>query len=324
MIRLALACLALATLFGRPALADVPVRLVLAWADAGQAGAERPAPSAVLQVTNLLADRGLDVVEEQGTADPGTTVLSFTLSDADFAGPYARLRLAMSGMFLPADDSRSDQEIQFAVELVVRRDRLGGEVRIDVPVITSSRKAALMPFMEKPQIAEELPQRFLMAQQWMSLNQAGADAVAAAPGGFALHRLISRALADFALQMAEARSGAVLLIPAVELRDTVALYWASDAEGARQHKAAVAGARTVLWTDLREAEEILKQARRAGVDALAMCAEAQKIVEFFEKNAPPDQDAGTVDRMFPNPGSLAEYLAGRRLDIKFACGRPQI
>jgi hypothetical protein len=31
-----------------------------------------------------------------------------------------------------------------------------------------------------------------------------------------------------------------------------------------------------------------------------------------------------VDLMFPNPGSLDGYLQGRRLDVKFICGRPQI
>jgi hypothetical protein len=276
-----------------------------------------------VQVTDLLADRPVAVTQAAPAGD-GATVLAFTLADGDFAGPYARLRLAFSGLYLPAGDSRAEREMQFAVELMLRRDRLAGPVAIEVPVAVSSRKAALVPAMEMPQIAEELPQRFLLAQQYMSLYQASAEAVAAEPAGFALHRLIARALADFALEMSKAQAGGVRILPAVELRRTVELYWASDAAGLRQHRAAVAGARTALWTDLREAETLLQQARRAGAGAVALCGEAVRLVDFFDAHRPPEDDAGAVDRMFPDPGSLQRYIEGRRLDHGFVCGRPSI
>lgn len=323
MRRLPLLALLTALAFPWVASAEVPVTLRLAWADAGQGGAARPAPAATLQVTELLAGRVLPVTV-QPAAEGGATDLGFLLEDGDFAGPYARLRLAFTGLFLPAGDSRADQEMQFAVELVLRRDRLDGPVAIEVPVAVSSRKAALMPAMEMPQIAEELPQRFLLAQQYMSLNQASAEAVAAAPSGFALHRLIARALADFALELSKAQAGGVRLLPAPELARTVDLYWSSDPGGARQHLAAVAGARTALWADLREAERLLQEARRSGTASVALCERARVLVDFFDTHRPPEDDAGTVDRMFPQPGSLQRYLEGRRLDIGFVCGRPSI
>ncbi len=181
-----------------------------------------------------------------------------------------------------------------------------------------------MPATEIPQIAEDRPQRFLIAQQYMSLNAASAEAVAAAPGGFARHRPIARALADFALARSRAQNGAMRMLPAVDLRRTVALSRDSDPSGRRQHSAAAEAARSAPWSDLREVETLLRTARRAGIDGPARCAEAVRRVDFFDARRPPEDDAGVVDRMFPNPGSRQRCIKGRRLDIGLVCGRPQI
>lgn len=323
MLRLLALCASLFSVIGlaAPAAAQVEVRLSFAYQDAGQT--ERDAPEPRLQVTNLLVAAPIEVRLAPVT-DDGRNVVAFTLTEADFAGPYARLRLAVDGLRLPPDDAKSDTEMQFAFEMILRRDLLGATVDIEVPVVTSSRKGALKPFMEMPQIAEDLPQRFLMAQQWVSLYAASEQAVAASPGSFALHRLISRALVDFSLAMANGRPGAVLLIPAPEMRRVLELYWGADGEGAAQHLRAYADARTILWADLAGAETLLRQARRSGLEALKLCGQASELVSFFETHLPAEDEARKVDALFDNPGSLQAYLEGRRLDIRFACGRPQI
>jgi hypothetical protein len=104
----------------------------------------------------------------------------------------------------------------------------------------------------------------------------------------------------------------------------VALYWDADRDGKKQHLRAYADARSFLWQDLAEVETILREARRAGVEAVGLCVRAEQVLDFFEKNPPPEEDARRVDLMFPNPGSLQGYIDGRRLDVLFICTRPKI
>ena len=294
--------------------ADVTLTLGFAYLDAGVAG--EPAPN--LTVTSLFRNAPLDVQTPE-TASGATRVV--TVGDADFDGPYARLRLALSGLRLPEDDARSDRDLSFAFEVILRRDLVAPEVTLAVPVIVSSRKGALKSLLSDPPLAEDVPGRFFIAQQYMAAYQAPAEDVAAAPGSFALHRLIARAMADFALQVTDHRGQGVHLVPAQEMQRDIDLYWKTDRDGHRQHMRAYADARSFHWTDLREVETILSRARRGGVEAVGHCDTARRILDHFERRLPPAEDARRVDQMFANPGSLAAYLEGRRLDVKFACGR---
>ncbi len=116
-------------------------------------------------------------------------------------------------MKLPADDVWADQTIPFVTEMILRRDLLADATRISVPVVTSSRKGAIKPAMGMPQVTEEVTGRYFLAQQWASLYTASAEAVADAPESFGLHCTIWRSLADASIAMAQARPGALLLIP---------------------------------------------------------------------------------------------------------------
>ena len=215
------ACFALG-LLGLPmqAGADVTLRLSLGYLDPA-AGAVATAPTITL--TDLLGNQPLQASLAPDPADAARQVALVTLPESLFSGPYARLRVAVADLRLPAGDSQSGEDIRFAFELVLRRAMVGEVVDLHLPIVTSSRKGAMKPYMDFPQIAEELPARFFLAQQWMSLYQAGPASVAASPQSFALQRLISRAIADFAIRMADLEAGAVLILPAVELRDTLAL-----------------------------------------------------------------------------------------------------
>ena len=175
-----------------------------------------------------------------------------------------------------------------------------------------------------PPIAEEIPGRFFVAQQYMAAYQATEEAVAAAPGSFALHRLIARAMADFSLALTDQRGQGVQILPAAEMARDIGLYWKGDAEGRKQHLRAYSDARTMMWRDLSQVEDILRQARRAGVETVQRCAEAVQVLDFFETVRPPADEARKVDLIFPNPGTLDGYLEGRRLDVKFICSRPKI
>lgn len=302
--------------------ADVTVKLVFSWVDPDQAGGAVLAQPEV-QATDVLGKAALTVAPGAAPAE-GTVETDVTLPDSAFQGPYARIRLAVSRLALPPGDSKSDQPVQMAFELVLRREALADTVVLQVPVVTSSRRAALKPYMEMPPIVEELPARFFLAQQWMALYAASPEAVAEAPESFALHRLISRAIADFAIAMADLPPGPVLVVPPTELGKVLELYWDGQPKGRAIHLAAFADARTILWTDLRHAEDYLKQARRAGVDAVSLCNKARAVIDFFSAYPPDEEEAQRVDQMFPNPGTLSGYLQGRRLDIEFACTRLRI
>lgn len=297
--------------------ADATVRLSFTWADPAQSA---PLSLPQVQASDLLGQQPIPVAADpQAPAGGHDIVLS--VPDAAFAGPYARLRLAVSGLSLPPGDSKSDQPIQFAFELVLRRDSLSAPVVLAIPVVTSSRRGALKPFMALPQIAEDLPARFFMAQQWMSLYQASPEAVAEAPQSFALHRAISRAIADFAIAMADTPPGPALVVPSEELGRVLELYWDRQPKGREIHLTAYADARTILWRDLRRSEDLLREARRAGVDAVEPCEKARALLGFFAAFPPAEAEARKVDALFANPGSLAAYLEGRALDVKFACTR---
>jgi hypothetical protein len=197
-------------------------------------------------------------------------------------------------------------------------------VTIRIPVVTSSRRAAMKPYLAMPDLPEDLPGRFFLAQQWMSLYQASPQAVAEAPQAFALHRLIARAVADFAIATADARRSAALILPAPELAQTLDLYWASMPSGQRTHQAAYADARTILWLDVALVEDMLRIARRSGPEAPAQCEAARAHVGFFERRQPDPAEAAWVDALFPVPGTLAGYLKGRQADILFACTRMRL
>lgn len=322
------ACLAFVTAMGvlpmagmGRAMADTELRFDFAYVEAGL-----PAPTPEVVVTDLFSDRPVTVVSaEAEEAGEGVARRVVRLEPDRFDGPYARLRVAVSGLELPSGDSKSGEDIRFAFEMVLRRDLLPeGPVVLRVPVVTTSRRQAMKPYMTMPDLIEALPDRFFMAQQWMSLYQASAEAVAAAPQGFALHRLIARAVVDFAIATADARRGPVLILPTPELKQTLELYWASMPTGQRTHIAAYEDARTILWLDVPLAEEMLRRARRNGIEAPAACAQAREHLDFFARRAPAEEEAEPVDRLFPAPGTLAGYLEGRRLDILFACTRLRI
>ena len=78
------------------------------------------------------------------------------------------------------------------------------------------------------------------------------------------------------------------------------------------------------WLDVPLAEDLLRQARRSGIEAPAVCNAAREHLDFFARRLPDADEAAWVDAMFPVPGSLAGYLEGRRLDIIFACTRLRI
>lgn len=316
LIALALLFACLAPLMAR---ADTPLRLTFAYLD------RLPLTSVpTVTVTDVLGGQVLPVT--LATPEDGTAVqqAATTLPETVFSGPYARLRVAVAGLRLPPEDSKSADEISFAFEVVLRRAALADAVEINVPVITSSRKGAMQPYMGMPQIAEELPARFLMALQWMSVYRADEAAVAASPRSFALHRLISRAIADFAIRMADKAQGPVLIIPAVELRDILRVYWQNEPDGRALHLRAYSDARTILWLDLARTERLLSDARRAGVNAPALCNEARALLAFFATHKPAEEEAAKVDSMFPNPGSLAAYIAGREQDVLASCTRLRI
>lgn len=316
--RLVLVSCVLVPALARPAHADVTLRLTFAYLDPA---AGLPAPD--LTVTNLYTQAPLEALVPEA-APEGAAQRIVTLKEEDFAGPYARLRLAVGGLRLPPEDARADRDLTFAFEVILRRDTVAEVVDIRIPVIVSSRKDAMKPLLADPPVAEEIADRFFIAQEYMAAYQATPDAVAAAPASFALHRVIARALADFSLALTEQRGQGVQILPAEEMRRDIDLYWKSDAEGRKQHLRAYADARSFLWQDLAEVEDILRTARRSGIETVQRCAEAVKVLDFFETVRPPESDARRVDLMFPNPGSLDGYLAGRRLDVKFICGRPQI
>jgi hypothetical protein len=312
-VSFALALLALAA----PLRADTELRFEFRYLEA-----DLPAPSAEVVVTDLFTDTAIAVTPQE--AAEGLATFVAVLSPAQFDGPYARLRVAVSGLALPPGDSKSGEDIRFAFEMVLRRDLLDGPVVVQIPVVTTSRRQAMKPYMAMPDLIEDLPNRFFLAQQWMSLYQASPDAVAAAPQAFALHRLIARAVVDFAIATADVRRGPVLILPAPELAQTLDLYWSSMPEGKETHLAAYADARTILWLDVPLAEDLLRQARRSGIEAPAVCNAAREHLDFFARRLPEADEAAWVDAMFPVPGSLAGYLEGRRLDIIFACTRLRI
>lgn len=300
-----------------PLRAETELRFEFAYVQPGL-----PAPAPTLTVTNVYADSALSLLPQEGAE--GAATLATTLSDAHFDGPYARLRVVVAGLQLPPGDSKSGEEIRFAFELVLRRDLLEGPVSIRIPVVTTSRRQAMKPYMAMPEMVEDLTDRFFLAQQWMSLYRASPEAVAAAPQAFALHRLISRAVVDFAIATADVRRGAVLILPAPDLAQTLDLYWSSMPEGQQTHLAAYADARTALWLDVPLAEDMLRTARRSGIEAPAACAAAREHLDFFTRRQPAEDEAAWVDALFPTPGTLAGYLEGRRLDILFACTRLRI
>ena len=298
---------------------ETEVRFEFAYVETGL-----PAPVPEVVVTDLFSDRPVEVAAVEAEAE-GMALHVLRLEADRFDGPYARLRVAVSGLQLPAGDSKSGEDIRFAFEMVLRRDLLSdGPLVVRIPVVTTSRRQAMKPYMAMPELVEELPDRFFMAQQWMSLYQASAEAVAAAPQGFALHRLIARAVVDFAIATADARRGPILILPTPELAQTLDLYWSSMPTGKRTHMAAYADARTILWLEVPLAEDMLRQARRSGLEAPAACARAREHLDFFARRLPDEDEAGRVDRLFPQPGTLAGYLEGRQLDIVFACTRLRI
>lgn len=316
--RLVAACVVL-PLFAAPVEADVELRLSFSYLD----GAGQSVPSPEVTVTNLYRQSPLTVMAPE-VAPEGSSERILTLTEADFVGPYARLRLAFGGLHLPPDDAKADRDLTFAFEMILRRDQVADAVDVKVPVIVSSRKGAMKSLLADPPIAEEIPGRFFVAQQYMAAYQATEEAVAAAPGSFALHRLIARAMADFSIALTKQRSQGVQILPAEEMARDIGLYWKGDAEARKQHLRAYSDARTMMWRDLSEVENILRQARRAGVETVQRCAEATALLDFFENQRPPADETRKVDLIFPNPGTMDSYIAGRRMDVKFICSRPKI
>lgn len=133
--------------------------------------------------------------------------------------------------------------------------------------------------------------------------------------------MISRASADFALALSQARRGPVLLIPAEKLGATIKLYWPQGSEGRTTHLRAYQAARTSLWLDLAGVPDLLSQARKAGIERPKYCNQAKTLLGFFQKFRPSDSEAGLVDLIFPNPGTLQGYLEGRALDVTYSCFR---
>lgn len=297
--------------------ADTELRFEFTHLEAGL-----PAPAPDLTITDVFSGATLAALPQE--APEGSAILSLMLPDSQFDGPYARLRVVVGGLQLPPGDSKSGEEIRFAFEIVLRRDLLEGPVVLRIPVVTTSRRQAMKPYMSMPDLIEELPDRFFLAQQWMSLYRASPEAVAAAPQAFALHRLIARAVVDFAIATADGRRGPVLILPSPELAQTLDLYWSSMPKGQQTHMAAYADARTILWLDVPLAEDLLRTARRSGIEAPAACAAAREHLDFFARRLPEGDEAGWVDALFPVPGTLEGYLEGRRLDILFACTRLRI
>lgn len=297
--------------------AETELRLEFAYLEPGL-----PAPQPEVTVTDLFSGAPVEVIAGEGAE--GMAVRAARLGQDRFDGPYARLRVAVAGLELPPGDSKSGEEIRFAFEIVLRRDLLEGPVVLKVPVVTTSRRQAMKPYVAMPELIEELPDRFFLVQQWMSLYQASPEAVEAAPQAFALHRLIARAVADFAIATADARRGPVLILPAPDLAQTLDLYWSYMPSGQRTHMTAYADARTILWQDVPLVEDMLRTARRGGIEAPAACSVAREHLDFFLRRLPLEDEADWVDRMFPRPGSLAAYLEGRRMDIVFACTRLRI
>lgn len=304
-----------------PARADVTLRLHFAYLDAPGTGLVA-VPD--VMATDLLGGAALSVTQVPPSEEDPVQKADVILPDAAFNGPYARLRVAVSGLRLPEGDSKSGDDIRFAFEVVLRRANLPEVIDLRVPVVTSSRRGAMKPYMDLPQIAEELPARFFMAMQWMSLYSADEAAVTASPRSFALHRLISRAIADFAIRMADGSQGPMLIIPSVELQDILRVYWQNEPDGRNLHLRAYADARTILWLDLARSETLLSEARRAGLDAPALCNEARALLTFFDTFPPDDAEAAKVDSMFPNPGTLTGYIDGRNMDVLASCTRLRI
>ena len=112
-------------------------------------------------ITDLLAGQILQPSPSEG--EPRHRLISFTLPETSFDGRYTRLRLAVDGLRLPGDDNKANQSIVFAFEMLLRRDQITDTVKVDVPVVTSSRKSAIKPAMDMPQIAEKVGARFFQA-----------------------------------------------------------------------------------------------------------------------------------------------------------------
>lgn len=302
-----------------PALAEVSLRLTFAYLDSGTGAVPAPRISA----TSLYRQAPLEVLAPE-LAPEGRAERVVTLTDADFDGPFARLRLALGGLRLPQDDARADRELSFAFEVILRRDQVGPEVDLTVPVIVSSRRDAMKPFLADPPVAEDLPGRFFIAQQYMAAYHATPEAVSAAPASFAPHRLIARAMADFALKLTGQAANGVQLLPAEEMARDIGLYWQTDREAQQLHLRAYADARSFPWMALAEVEKTLSAARRGGVESVRLCNEAVRMLDHFDRRRPDPDDARRVDLLFPVPGSLEGYLQGRRLDVRASCGRPKI
>ena len=318
LLRLLAAVLAL-TLGAAPGRADVTLRLSFAYLET--VGGALPAPK--ITATSLYRQAPMEVLAPELSPE-GRVERVVMVSDADFDGPFARLRLAVGGLRLPQGDARADRDLSFAFEVVLRRDRVGPDVDLAVPVIVSSRRDAMKPFLADPPLAEDLPGRFFIAQQYMAAYHATPDAVAAAPASFAPHRLIARAMADFALKLTGKAANGVQLLPAQEMARDIGLYWQSDREAQQLHLRAYTDARSFPWMTLTEVERTLREARRGGVESVRLCEQARQMLDFFERRRPDPDDARRVDQLFPVPGTLDGYLKGRRLDVRASCTRLNI
>jgi len=304
------------------AMAEVKVTFALSYLDAAGAGAARPVPNPDVTVTNVYSGAAVTVLAPT-EAPVGESQRIIALTDADFAGPYARVRVAIAGLALPPEDAKADVPLNFAFEMILSRDA-PQDLRIKVPVIVSSRKGAMKPFMAPPRLAEQLPQHFMVAQQYLAAYQASAEDVAAQPAAFALHRLIVRAVADYSILLTKLRKTGVQILPAEELASDINRYWTRDGEARRGHLKAYIDSRTVHWLDLPKVETLLRRARKSGAEGVALCDAAREMVDFFETNRPTEAEARKVDTMFPNPGTLQSYLDGRRTDIGYVCDRPKV
>ncbi len=306
-----------------PAAADVKVTFALAYLDAAGAGAARALPNPDVTVSNVYTGASIPVLAPS-ESPVGEAQRIITLGDGDFSGPYARVRVALSGLTLPPEDAKAATPLSFAFEMIIARDIATQDLRIEVPVIVSSRKSAMKPFMSAPRLAEELPQSFMVAQQYLSAYQASPEDVAQSPASFALHRLIVRAVADYSILLTKLRKTGVQIVPAEELASDIKLYWTRDGEARRGHLKAYIDSRTVHWLDAPQIETLLRRARKAGAEGVALCNAAREMVDFFDQNRPIEAEARKVDSMFPNPGTLQGYLDGRRTDIGYVCERPKV
>lgn len=106
--------------------------------------------------------------------------------------------------------------------------------------------------------------------------------------------------------------------------EAVKLHGNLTSEGWSQHLRCYRDARTRLWKDEAAAPELLRPARRAGVEAAGLSAQVWQLTGFFAANPPPKDEGPRVGQTFSNPGTPHGCLDGRQLDSRASCTRLRI